>query len=433
MARKKKEEAGENQSLPEETAGEKADSADFPRQPVLNIALVGHVDHGKTTLTERLSGKWTDTHSEELKKGITIRLGYADFTISQCGNCSYYTTKEKCPKCNGQAKPLRKISLVDAPGHESLMATMLSGAAIVDGALLLVAANENCPQPQTKEHLIALQMSGIKKVIIVQNKVDLVSREEALQNYKQVKEFLAGTEYKDTPVIPISARANVNIDVLVKAIYELFPAPERDLSKEPLMLVARSFDVNKPGIKPKQMVGGVLGGTVKQGRFRVGDEIEINPGYMVEEKNKKLWKPLMAKIVQIFSGGGPVEEIKPGGSMALSTTLDPTITKSDSLTGALVGIPGKLPPLHYQITLDTHLLETVVGAKEETEVKPLAKGEPLMLNVNSAVTVGVVMDPSKKNTTCVLKKPICANVGDKVTISRRVGDRFRLIGYGILK
>ena len=156
-------------------------------QPVLNIALVGHVDHGKTTLTERLSGKWTDTHSEELKKGITIRLGYADFSVYYCDKCDFHTPKSKCIKCNKETKFIRKISLVDAPGHESLMATMLSGAAIVDGALLMVAANEKCPQPQTKEHLMALQISGIKNIIIVQNKIDLVSPEEALKNYGQIK------------------------------------------------------------------------------------------------------------------------------------------------------------------------------------------------------------------------------------------------------
>ncbi len=402
-------------------------------QPELNLALVGHVDHGKTTLTERLSGKWTDTHSEELKKGITIRLGYADFTIYQCEKCSFYTVKERCVKCNEETKPLRKISLVDAPGHESLMATMLSGAAIVDGALLLVAANEKCPQPQTKEHLVALHISGIKNIIVVQNKIDLVTHEEALENYQQIREFLSTTEYKDAPIIPISARANANIDMLVRAIGEYIPTPQRDLKKEPLMLVARSFDINRPGLRPEKMLGGVLGGTVKQGEFTAGDEVEILPGYMVEEKNKKIWKPLQTKIVQIFSGGVPVSKISPGGSMAISTTLDPAIVKSDALVGSLVGIPGKLPPLHYQISLATHLLERVVGAKEEMEVKPLAKNEMLMLNVNSAATVGVVVDPSKKNTTCVLKKPVCANQGDRITISRRVGDRFRLIGYGVLK
>ncbi|MBT3297352.1 translation initiation factor IF-2 subunit gamma [archaeon] len=402
-------------------------------QPQLNIALVGHVDHGKTTLTERLSGKWTDTHSEELKKGITIRLGYADVNVYYCEKCDFYTTKPVCVKCNGKPKFERKLSLVDAPGHESLMATMLSGASIVDGAILLVAANEKCPQAQTREHLMALQISGIKKVIIVQNKIDLVTTEKAIKNYNQIKEFLSKTEFADAPIIPISARANANIGTLVKVMQEYFEIPERNINDHPIMLVARSFDINKPGTKIKSLKGGVLGGTVKQGEFKIGDKIEILPGYMVEERNRKIWKPLSAKITQIFTGGSPVEQIGPGGSMAISTTLDPCVVKSDSLTGSLVGKEGTLPPVHYQIKLDTHLLERVVGSKEDLEVKPLAKNEPLMLNVNASVTVGVVVDPSKKNTLCMLKKPIVAEYGERVTISRRVGDRFRLIGYGILK
>ena len=142
---------------------------------------------------------------------------------------------------------------------------------------------------------------------------------------------------------------------------------------------------------------------------------------------------MTTKITQIFAGGAPVEEITPGGSMAIATTLDPCVVKSDSLTGSLVGKPGTLPQVQYQIKLETHLLKRVVGSKEDMEVKPLAKNEPLMLNVNSSVTVGVVLDPSKKNTQCILKKPVVANAGERVTISRRIGDRFRLIGYGILK
>jgi translation initiation factor 2 subunit 3 len=161
--------------------------------------------------------------------------------------------------------------------------------------------------------------------------------------------------------------------------------------------------------------------------------VEILPGYMVEEKNKKVWKPLTTKITTIVVSNVPVEEATPGGSMALGTLLDPSIVKSDRFTGSLVGLPGKLPPLQYDITMKTNLLQRVVGTKEETEVKPLAKNEVLMLNVYSAATVGVVQELSKNKVKCVLKKPVCARTGDRITISRRVGDRFRLIGYGMLQ
>jgi len=251
------------------------------QQPEITIGLFGHVDHGKTTLTEKLSGKWTDTHSEELKRGITIRLGYADAVFRKCPKCKggeAYTVSEVCPKCSSKTEVLRKVSFVDAPGHESLMATMLSGATIIDGALLLVAANEKCPQPQTREHLMALKIIGVKQLVVVQNKIDLVSEEAALENYKQIKRFLELTDYKDAPVIPVSAQYGVNISYLIEAIEEHIKTPKRDPSKEPIFLVARSFDINKPGTEPEKMVGGVLGGALIQGELKVGETIEIRPG-----------------------------------------------------------------------------------------------------------------------------------------------------------
>ncbi|HDH28209.1 MAG TPA: translation initiation factor IF-2 subunit gamma, partial [Euryarchaeota archaeon] len=123
--------------------------------------MVGHVDHGKTTLTQALSGVWTDVHSEELKRGISIRLGYADATFRKCPKCdepTCYTTEKKCPVDGSKTEVLRTVSFVDSPGHETLMATMLSGGALMDGAVLVIAANESCPQPQTKEHLMALDV-----------------------------------------------------------------------------------------------------------------------------------------------------------------------------------------------------------------------------------------------------------------------------------
>ncbi|HKL24494.1 MAG TPA: GTP-binding protein, partial [Candidatus Nanoarchaeia archaeon] len=109
--------------------------------PELNIGVVGHIDHGKTTLLNKLTGKFADTHSEELKRGITIKLGYADTKIYKQGD-NYNISRE------GEA--VRYVSFIDAPGHEMLMATMLSGAALIDAAVLVIAANEGI-KPQTKE------------------------------------------------------------------------------------------------------------------------------------------------------------------------------------------------------------------------------------------------------------------------------------------
>ena len=197
-------------------------------QPEINIGLVGHVDHGKTTLTERLSGKWTDTHSEELKRGITIRLGYADTTFVLTKD-KKYSTERASKKAKEEYKALRTISFVDAPGHESLMATMLAGTTLMDGAILLIAANETCPMPQTREHLMALKIIGIENVVIVQNKIDLVSEEEAIENFNQIKEFIKDTDYKDAPIIPVSAQHNINVDLVIKAIQDIIPTPKKQI------------------------------------------------------------------------------------------------------------------------------------------------------------------------------------------------------------
>ena len=293
MSKKKKESESEKPANPSEISDKDSESISKKNsdekflEPEVNIGMVGHVDHGKTTLLETLSGVWTDTHSEEIKRGITIRLGYADASFYE--EDGVYTTT---PKDKSKAKVLRKVSFVDAPGHESLMATMLSGATIMDGALLLVSASEKCPQPQTREHLMALQIIGIKKVVIVQNKIDLMDEEGALKNYAQIKDFVKGTDYENSPVIPISAQHKVGISALIKAIQEAIPTPKRDKEKDPMMLIARSFDINKPGISPESLKGGVLGGCMRQGVLKIGQEIEIRPGRIVTEKNKEIAKKL---------------------------------------------------------------------------------------------------------------------------------------------
>lgn len=406
-------------------------------QPCVNIGMVGHVDHGKTTLVSALSGIWTDKHSEELKRGISIRLGYADTTFRKCPSCSEprcYTVAKKCEDCGTKTEEVRTISFVDAPGHETLMATMLSGAAIMDGAILVIAANEDCPQPQTKEHLMALDIIGIENLIIVQNKIDLVSKEKIIENYHQIKKFVKGTVAENAPVVPVSAQQNINIDVLIKAIEEYIPAPAHKLDKDARMLIARSFDISKPGTSIKKIAGGVLGGTLTEGVLHEGDELEIRPGIKVESENAVRWDPIYTKIERIVAGDEAVEEATPGGLLAVGTSLDPNLTKSDSLTGQVAGAPGTLPPTYDIFTLQLHLLERVVGVSDDDEeIGKIKTSEPLMLNVGTATTVGVVTSARGDVAEIKLKRPVCAEIGSTVAISRRVGSRWRLIGVGVIE
>src|SRR5208337_307308 len=250
-------------------------------QPEINIGTLGHVDNGKSTLVQALTGVWTARHSEELRRGITIKIGYADAFIYKCPKCrtpNNYTTRAICPNCGSEAKFVRAVSFVDCPGHHSLMVTMLSGSSLMDGALFVLASNAKCPQAQDREHLLAAGSVGIKNLVIVQNKIDVVSKERALENNKDIQSIVPGTIAEDALVIPISVQHGTNIDVLLRQIEDRIPTPKRDMTASPRMYVLRSFEVNKPGTDIDGLLGGVLGGSIVQGVFRIGDQIEIKPG-----------------------------------------------------------------------------------------------------------------------------------------------------------
>jgi translation initiation factor 2 subunit 3 len=402
-------------------------------QPCVNIGTAGHVDHGKTTLIQALTGSWTSVHSQELKRGITIRVGYSDAAFYKCKKCEEplcYSTTPKCNNCGKESELSRVVSFVDSPGHESLMANMLSGSALMDGALLLVAANEKVPKPQTKEHLLALQTLGIQQIVIVQNKVDLLSYEEIMQNYQDITKFVKGTHAAKAPIIPISAQSGLNIDALIGSIENTIKTPERDESKESVMHVLRSFDVNKPGTKINNIKGGVIGGSLTQGIFNIGDEIEIKPGIMDEKKKK--YEPLITEITSLGTGAGIVEFVKPGGLVAIGTKLDPSMTRSDSFIGSVIGKPGTLPENSSEINLEINLFDSAVGVTEDTKVMPIQTGELLRLNIGTAPVLGQVSKIKSNSAEIKLRRPACIFEGGNVAISRRIADRWRLIGAGIL-
>ena len=404
------------------------------RQPEVNIGLVGHVDHGKTTLVQALSGSRTDQHSEEMKRGISIRLGYADATFRYCEGADEpecYTVEEECPD-GSESEPLRTVSFVDAPGHETLMATMLSGAAIMDGAVLVVSATEDVPQAQTEEHLMALDIIGIENIVIAQNKVDLVDADRARENYEQIQEFVEGTVAEGAPVVPVSAQQEVNTDVLIETIEREIPTPERDPDADPLLHVARSFDINRPGTTWEDLVGGVVGGSLVRGRLEPDEDIEIKPGREVEEGGQTEYRPIETTVRSLQAGGTGVDEVSPGGLLGVGSGLDPALTKGDALAGQLAGHPGTLPPVWDSFTMSVDLLDRLVGDDEMGEVEEINTGEPLMLTVGTATTVGAVTSARDGECEVKLKRPVCSEAGAKIAINRRVGARWRLIGVGTL-
>jgi len=418
------------------------------KDEILNVGIVGHIDHGKTTLLQKLSGKWTDTHSEELKRGITIKLGYAEATIYE-DNGEY--------NIQGKGKKLREVSFIDAPGHEMLMATMLSGAALIDAAVLVIAVNEGI-KPQTKEHLMALQAKGIKNLIVVQSKLDLADEAGARKSYEEIKNFIKG-KYENIIIIPVSAQQSINVDAIWKALSEI-KIPQRDNSGEPIFVVARSFDINKPGTEPKNLHGAVLGGTLKKGVLKVGDEIELKPGRIVKEMNKSRYENVVTKIASLFRSNKKVDKLTPGGSASIETELDMVFGKSDALAGNILSLSGKLPApvdsikLEYKLFPDVEVFDkprtevrgTLRASKSPTkytqglfdatnskEKKELLKhSEMILLSINTSLTGGTISSIKDDKLEISLKKPVIAFKGDNVGIARSIEGHWRLIGSGIV-
>ncbi|MHA1105107.1 MAG: translation initiation factor IF-2 subunit gamma [Promethearchaeota archaeon] len=409
------------------------------KQAECNIGLVGHVDHGKTTLVKSLTGDWTDRHSEEQERGISIKLGYSNATILYCPTCDQYLTyymaelarekgkpKYHCAKCGNALEFKRNISFVDAPGHEILMATMLSGASLMNGACLLIAADEYCPQPQTREHLAALNIAGIKNIIIIQNKIDAVSKEQALENYKQIKDFIRGTVAENAPIIPISAVFGVNINLVVRAFQEIIPTPNMNENDKFQFLIARSFDINRPGTAIEKLNGGVIGGSVLKGTIEVGSTIEIRPGLRIENN----YSPITSTVISISQGSNRLDVAKPGGLIGLGTKLDPSMTRGDSLIGQLVGELNSLPEVISEVELEVNLLERVIGTEDQIKVHDLRHNEKLLLVVGTEKTAGTVVKILKNSYILTLNPPICLPENFIFAVSRIINRRYRLIGYG---
>ena len=420
------------------------------RQATMNVGTIGHVAHGKTTLVKAISGIQTIRYKIEKERNITYNLGYANAKLFKCPKCpppecykAYGSEKEdspKCETCNSIMTLLRHISFVDCPGHDILMATMLNGAAVMDAALLLVSSNEPCPQPQTSEHLAAVENMDVKNIIIVQNKIDIVVKDNtAKEQYKQIKKFVQGTNAATAPIIPISAQLKYNIDVVIQYLCKL-PVPKRDITSPPFFIVVRSFDVNYPGEESQNLKGGVAGGTLVRGILKVGEVVEIRPGNIIKDANgdTKITK-LYTRIVSLQAEKNNLIYAIPGGLIGVGLKIDPVLTRGNRLVGRILGHPGKLPNIFSKIDVRCHLFRRLLGVREKHGNKNLEHvsetrlQEVLLLNVGSTSVGGKVIKISGENEDenyFELLNPVSAEIGEKIAISRKIEKSWRLIGWG---
>jgi translation initiation factor 2 subunit 3 len=293
-------------------------------QPTINIGIIGAVAAGKTTCIEALSGIDTRKYKKEIESNRTLKLGYTNISVTKCICENQYLIKkgDHCTKdCNE-----RIFSIVDTPGHQALLSTMLCGASIMDTTMLIIAANETCPQLQTKEHLIAMEIANDNfegnHNIIIQNKIDIINKQAALNSYNEINKFIEGTSIEKSQIYPISAKKKINTQSILKHIYNL-EFDKTELNNLPLKaIVVRNFDINKPG--NNELKGLVLGCSILSGKIKIGDIVLIMP------------QCIKIQILNIKTSNDNLNEAVSGGLIALETDANSFLINNNLIGSTII-------------------------------------------------------------------------------------------------
>lgn len=391
-------------------------------QPVINIGMIGHVANGKTSIVKCVTGTATQKHKDEKVRNITIRLGYANAKIYKCDSCDkpdcYQSTSSdvmthNCVHCGNNTELVMHVSFTDVPGHNVLMTTMMNGTCVMDYAILVESgANSTIPAPQTMEHFQITKEAKIPTKLICLNKMDLLMKDKS-----KVPEIISSlrkfVDNDKIPVIPISGTLNHNIDVLCEYIAKM-KIPEKYVDSDVKMLIIRSFNVNHPRTKISDIKGGVIGGSLTRGTLMLNDDVIIYPGFIskkkVDESDSWSYKPLKCKVLSINSDKNSLTYAISGGLIGVQLNIDPAMTRDDELVGQVL------------FKSDCKNMKVYQGIKTEfTKLKSsddhkIGAGSKVFINVNSNNVDCVVHKSSKKHLYLSLDKPVCVELGDKITI-----------------
>jgi translation initiation factor 2 subunit 3 len=414
------------------------------RQATHLVGTLGHVSEGKSTLVRALTGVRTQRHAAEQQRNITIHLGYANCKIWQnsvTGEVRALGTREAAPQSDTTGSSVwslvAHLSFVDCPGHEAYLATMLGGAGVMDTACLIVASNqERIPQPQTLEHLIAAELTGLDRIAVIQNKCDLVDRAGAETAADKIRALVADTIAGSAPLFPVSAQHGWGVSRVLDWLLAL-PPPPRDLGAPARLTCVRSFDVNRPGpvvVGGAPLAGAVIGGPLEAGVLAVGDWLEVRPGLLKRGGaggRAIVAQPLVTRVRGIRCENAELPVAVPGSLLAIATDLDPALSASNGMVGQRVGAPGSLPPIVGEITIRFRRLR-----REEYAFGRHHVGDRLRICSGVATTEGTLVERGESHVVRVrLDRPLCLGVGEQVSVLRRHEEAGRelLEGVGLVR
>jgi translation initiation factor 2 subunit 3 len=386
-------------------------------QPIINIGMLGSVSDGKSTTVHSLSGVKTQRHSSEMKRNITIKPGYANMKIYQ---------DEDGYNVEGNGEIVHHVSFIDCPGHYQLIVTMMSNIQLMDGIILVVSAAEPIEKkPQLLQHIMAIKMSRIKNVIVLLNKLDLVTKKVATERYTALVDVLAHHDIEPKRIIPVCMNHMIGVDMVLESIMEFMPPRERRTDVDPIFMISRSFDVNHPHVNYTDIVGGVVGGSMLRGQFKVGDEIEICPGIITTKKDGTVeWKSHITTISSLKSETIELTEVLPGGLIGIGTDIDPYYCKNDGMAGQMVGLKGKMPPTVLTLTTTFEKIEFDGNSWEPKN------GANITVITGTFCGDGRIVSFDDQNITIVLQRPVCIDIDNMIVLCEKTREAFHIVGCG---
>ena len=353
----------------------------------LTLGTAGHIDHGKTALVRALTGVDTDRLAEEQERGISIALGYARLELPSG----------------------RSLSVIDVPGHERFVRTMISGATGIDLALIAVACDDGV-MPQTREHVAILELLGVRTAVVALTKRDLVDDESAELARADVEDLLAGTALESAPVIEASVRAGTGLEDLIQALDRaaaaLEPRPAQGAARLP---IDRAFTLRG--------IGTVVTGTLWSGAIAPGDRLALMPGgaevrvRSLQVHDEAVEHAEAGRRVAASLVGIERSSIPRGASLVTPAALPESYRRDDELQALPAG-PGLGQGALVQVLLGTASVEARVALLEDElipggsrglaqlrlrELVSAARGDRLILRSTApqaTIAGGTVLDPA---------------------------------------